>query len=176
MQRRKVLQYLPVAFVISASPGQLLDIAARARETGFFPRSAREKLIVALADSILPATSTPSASEAGVPAFIRLALEELASPLEREGFYTALDQFSGHCRTQYGSAFEDMSTSAQITHLTGLFEQHDDFCMQMKSLTMTAYFTSQRGMTETLDYNPIPGAYHPCVQVTDGTKTEASYF
>ncbi|HLF63607.1 MAG TPA: gluconate 2-dehydrogenase subunit 3 family protein [Saprospiraceae bacterium] len=176
MQRRTALQYLPVAFAITASPGQLLDIARRAQGTVFSPQTAQEKLLVAFVDRILPATSTPSASQAGVPAFIQFALAELISPGDRDRFYTLMDQFETHCITQHGLRFDELSSSSQDAHLVVLLQQRDEFCLQLKQLTLTAYFTSQRGMTEALDYNPIPGSYNSCVHVTDETKTEASYF
>lgn len=176
MQRRLALQYLPVALAITASPGQLLDIARRARECAFVARSAYEKLLVALADCILPATSTPSASEAGVPAFIQLSLDELVSPEVRERFYAGMDQFEETCITQFGLRFEELTPSGQEVYLSYMMQQHDDFCIEFRQLTLTAYFTSQPGMTQALAYNPIPGSYNPCVHVTAETKAEASYF
>jgi hypothetical protein len=176
MERRTVLQYLPVAIAISASPVQLLSIAERARKRLFNPLNDRERLLGAIADRILPATVTPSATEVGVPTFIQLVLEDLVSPEEKEKFYTAMDQFARNCVEQYGIRFEELPASGQDFHLTVLLQRQDPFCMQMKEFTITAYFTSKQGMTEALDYNPIPRTFNPCVQVTRETKSEASYF
>jgi hypothetical protein len=48
--------------------------------------------------------------------------------------------------------------------------------MQLKKLAMTAYFSSEQGMTQALEYNPIPGKFTPCLTVTDQTKAEAMYY
>ena len=176
MDRRTALQCLPVVFSVTASPGQLLEIARRVNGTVYFPASTHEHLIVALVDRILPATSTPSASEAGVPAFIRIILADLVSPEDRDKFNTMLDQFSTSCLEAHGKHFQDLSANVQDMHLKGLLQERDEFCMQLKQMTIVAYFTSRQGMTEALDYNPIPGKYDPCVEVTPDTKTEASYF
>ncbi len=176
MQRRKILQYIPIALAITASPRQLLDIARRAKGMAFVPGSDRDKLLVAMVDVILPATATPSASEAGVPAFIELTMAELVSRENREEFYAQLDQFGAQCLTQQGLRFDKMTPSAQHEYFGASIGRRDEFCRQLKQLTMTAYYTSQRGMTEALEYNPIPGTYNPCMQVNEDTKTEASYF
>jgi hypothetical protein len=176
MQRRKILQYLPVAFAISASPGQLLEMARRAHGMAFKPETSRDILLLALVDTILPATSTPSASEAGVPAFIELTMVELVSSTDREDFYTALDQFGSQCVARKGMRFDEMTSTTQHAYLSERMQDEDGFCMQLKQLTLVAYYSSREGMTKALDYNPIPGTYDPCVKVTADTKSEASYF
>lgn len=177
MDRRDLIKVLPAVVGISLSPAELTGFWERvSAASSALPANDSEVLIAALADTILPATTTPSASEVGVPAFITLYLEDVAPADMRDRFYAHLNAFNARCEAMYGRPFEQMDTEIRNAFFASLCEMRDPFCNQIKYLTLVAYFTSEQGMTLALDYNPIPGSYNPCLPVTENTKTEASYF
>ena len=44
------------------------------------------------------------------------------------------------------------------------------FILMARELTVLGYFTSQVGITENMDYNPVPTAYHGCVPLSQMKK------
>ena len=69
-----------------------------------------------------------------------------------------------------------MSHEQQVEFMTELADAENEFFKTIKSMTLFAYFTSEVGMTQALDYDPLPGKYDPCVKVDDDTRAEAQYF
>ena len=53
-----------------------------------------------------------------------------------------------------------------------LGEPHDarPFILMMRELTLLGFYTSKPGITENMDYNPVPGAFHGCVPLTQMQK------
>ncbi|MDX1942768.1 MAG: gluconate 2-dehydrogenase subunit 3 family protein [Saprospiraceae bacterium] len=176
MYRRQFLRDLPLAVVGTASLPRLLEIAANANSKSWVANTPQEEVIAALADMIIPKTSTPGALDAGVPAFILQSLDELVSPKRKEDFFRMLEQFSNNCTAKYNQSFDKLSVSDKKAHLTELMSRKDSFFLEIRRWTLTGYFTSQEGMTQSLYYKPMPGKYEACIDVTPETKTEASYF
>lgn len=176
MYRRKFLKDLPLAIAGTITLPQLLHIAAAVKSQTWMAQTPEEKVLAAVTDMIIPATSTPGALDAGVPAFILMAQEELVAPKEKEAFFSLLDQFSKNCAEQHGQSFDTLSEVNKKAHLTALMDAKDPFFQLIKGWTLTGYYTSQEGMTQALDYRPTPARYDPCVEVTPETKAEASYF
>ncbi|MBK7873210.1 MAG: gluconate 2-dehydrogenase subunit 3 family protein [Saprospiraceae bacterium] len=176
MYRRQFLRDLPLAIVSTASLPRLLEIAANANSKSWVANTPQEEIIAALVDMIIPKTSTPGALDAGVPAFMLQSLDEVVPPKRKEDFFRMLEQFSSNCITKYGQPFNALSESDKKVYLTELMLQKDPFFLEIRRWTLTGYFTSQEGMTQSLHYKPMPGKYEACIDVTPETKAEASYF
>lgn len=140
---------------------------------------AQNALLHELCDLILPKTSTPSATQAGVPAFIHAVMQDCVPPPEREAFLTGLRQLD-----EEASGFTKLSALEKQSFLkkldTGARATGDDASpsqstwRKLKELTVVGYFTSQTGAEEVLEYVPIPGKYEPCIQLTKGQKAYAT--
>ncbi len=69
-----------------------------------------------------------------------------------------------------GNGFLDMSAEKKYEVLEQLDREATDatrtvphYFKDVKSLTQWGYFSSEKGITEGLRYNPIPGDYKGCV-------------
>ncbi len=142
----------------------------------------QNQLVQALADTIIPRTDTPSASDVKVPQFLDLLLKDVFENEVTEKFLSGLAQFDERCQSNTGSNYVDLSIDKQVTYL----EQVDDevmgrqyqtevpFYYTFKHLTTMIYFSSEQGVKENLKYRPVPGpyegdiAYHPGDKITIG--------
>ena len=132
-----------------------------------------------LADLVIPATDTPGAIEAGVPAFIDRLYSDWYSDQERQIFAGGLAQLEDYCLEHYGQAFVKCSATRQtealsaadresrdyqvrrgITFFTGLDIGPDaPFFVKLKHLTVIGYYMSEVGATQELVYKPTPHHY-----------------
>ena len=132
-----------------------------------------------LAALVIPATDTPGAIEAGVPAFIDRLYSDWYSDQERQIFAGGLAQLEDYCLEHYGQAFVKCSATQQtealsaadhesrdyqvrrgITFFTGLDIGPDaPFFIKLKHLTVIGYYMSEVGATQELVYKPTPHHY-----------------
>jgi len=122
-----------------------------------------------LSEVILPATETPGAKDAKVERFIDLMVEEFYAPAERELLIESIDQLSQYQFT--GMNFEDQTdfVSQFISN-----EENRDFFLLFKQTALMGFFTSEMGVTQLLQYDPIPGDYWGCEDIDElGGKTWA---
>jgi len=143
-------------------------------EPAFF---AKEQLgtVKAFMDTIIPKTNTPAASEVGVLEFIDNLMAVVMKPEEKEmvkmGFQK-LAEISGGTNFEKQSAEQRTSLLAQMEK-EGSEEKvpyNERFWYFMKGLIVNGYMLSEKVGTELLAYDPIPGKYEGCVDlsVSDG--------
>jgi len=141
----------------------------------------------AIADRILPATDTPGAGEAGIPAFVDRLLAGWLPDRAARHVLTELDRFDTRAseRDAGAAGFVDLSEADQDAHLA---EAQDDavarranrsfsrnpnrlheqpFFDLVKWLTLFGYYTSEAGMKSELGYRIVPGRWDPCVDVEE---------
>ena len=125
-------------------------------------------MVEAIADCILPATSTPGALDVGVPSFVDLMLQETYSPEEQNRFTTGLSSLAKTSQARYQKDFSACKAEEQTTLLSELEKAVSDgpsFFKMIKELTLLGYFTSETIMTQVLNYQPVPGKYEGCVDL-----------
>ncbi len=122
------------------------------------------KSLTAAIDLIIPETNSASASQAGVSAFIDVALSECFEDEKINLFMDGLDKLSE------GKEFHQISFEEQTGMLQNLEENQDKFFQFLKQLTLTGYFTSEKGIKENFDYQPVPGKYQGCIPFTSSSK------
>lgn len=143
----------------------------RTQGTGRFDSDQRE-LLTLLADTVIPATDTPSASAAGVVSFIEKIVFEWLPNEERDDFLMGLRGFMASVERLKTQPFDQLS-AAQRTEALLLFgarqpkpqrdlEAATSFYNRMRSLTIYGYYTSEAGATRELRYNLATGQYEPC--------------
>ena len=121
-------------------------------------------LITAISERIMPATDTPGATAAGVPAFIEMMLADWYEPTDRNEFMNGLGIFEGHARVQFNRPFAELApeeqdlvlTQAMMGKINGLSGSFFEHCRQ---LTVTGYYTSEIGCRQERVYVPVPGHY-----------------
>ena len=141
-----------------------------------------------VAEIIIPKTETPGAKEAGVPAFIDLMLKDVYPQQDKDRFVAGLLEFEQQTTKMYGDAFIDLDPVKQREWVKKVhdaaievYKKLDEkgrkdkpFILMTKELTMLGFFTSEPGATKVLQYNPVPGAYHGCLPLTEVGKTWAT--
>jgi hypothetical protein len=151
----------------------------------------QEKLLGELAETIIPATSTPGAKDISAHLFALKMLDDCYTKTDREKFLKGLRQLDEAAKTASGGSFVKC-TPAQREAIIGGIESRVasgtgshaaaggpasstselDFCYSvMKRLTILAYSSSQFFLTKIHVYELVPGRYHGCVPVTNELKT-----
>ena len=132
-------------------------------------------MIEAIADTLLPKTSTPGALDVQVPLFTDTVVKNCVAPNDQQRIQKGLQQlaaqnFTGLAANEKLSAIKKMDEAA--------FK--DDADMQwfriIKKLMLIGYFTSQQGMTTALNYVKVPGDYIACIPYKPGDKALAKTF
>lgn len=191
MTRRQALQAVAVLLggaVSSSVVGAVLGCGRR-REVGsaWLPRTLsaeQDRLVTAIAETILPATDTPGAEAAGVNRFIDLLLSDWLDAEERDGFLAGLADFAAGCEERAGSSFLDLDAGERLAALAPLDEEAAEvrraataaglreieeppFFLTMKEWTLAGYYTSEIGMTRELQHLKVAGSHAGCVPLAE---------
>lgn len=128
--------------------------------------------VAALAECIIPATTTPSAAEAGVPEFVDVIVGEWYDEGERISFLaglTELDRRSAVRGAPFVHLDEDQRTALLTEIETEAFAARDadpagptPFWLRFKSLTVYGYYNSAVGALQELDRPTIPNRFAGC--------------
>jgi len=175
MQRRELLAALGAGAAASLlaplTADQRLAVArnlhAQAKPGGFLSGAQRE-LIVRIADTILPRTATPSASDVQVPAFIERLLTDWQTEAERSELLAGLAAFDQRCEASRGSRFASLTPQAQTAAIAevdgkqGKKGSPEAAYATLKGMVVYGYFTSERVMKEVLKVRVIPGRFDGC--------------
>ena len=133
--------------------------------------------MAALAETIIPATDTPGASEAGVTEFVAALVDGWLDDDDRDRFLTGLDTVDPAARDRFGADFADCTADEQAAlvgdldaDLTGLRDDPDadetrHFFHDVKRFTLTGYFTSEVGL-EAIGYRTTFRAFEGCAPLT----------
>ncbi len=160
-------------------------------KTPDLPYLTRQKpLLAALAETILPATDTPGAIDAGVPDFLLKMLLENSTPVAQNRFIAGLKSVESYSAETYGRSYVQCSRQEQDAvmrrieadgqprgGLLGKVERKvlgDSFFSLLKNYTCIGYCTSMRGATEGLAYQLVPGRFVGCQPLTPGQKAWAT--
>lgn len=136
--------------------------------------------VKALADTIIPKTNTPSASEVGVPQYIDLLLRDVFEPDAVREFMEGLATLNEACQAQSGKAFTALSEEQRHDFLLAIekdvysvdTDREMSFYISFKKLCVSIYFTTEQGIKQNLVYNPIPGGYQGDVPLDPGDRIE----
>jgi len=139
------------------------------------------RIVTALADVILPADDSPSASDLGVPKFIETMVDEVYSEVQQREFLEGLDKFADDYRADIQSEFADGNDTDKydFTYYQNRLAVEEDparnpFFLSFKELTLLGYFTTEVGASEVLRYQAVPGTYEGCIPYDEVGKTWAT--
>lgn len=124
------------------------------------------RLTAVLAELIIPATDTPGALAVNAHRVIDGVLGLCSPARDQQRFTRGLALVDAAARREFGKRFTALAPARQDALLRALdagsapFAAADrDFFVQLKSLTLFAYYTSEAGATRELSYAPVPGGY-----------------
>jgi len=123
-------------------------------------------VVEVIADILIPRTDTPGALDAEVPAYIDRMFK---------GNFSEEDQG----KAANGKSFLDCTPEQKLSFLQSLEKEaqksdEPSLIGEMKRLTYRGFFTSEVGMTEVLQYDPVPGNYDGCISLADAGGTWAT--
>jgi len=200
MDRREALRILATGAALQLAPGNLLAALREARALAGAQAAPRAlnphqyDTVKAMAEMILPRTDTPGATDIGAAGFIDVILSAWCDERERTGFLNGLADVDGRSQTLFARNFVECSAVQQSEILTALGEKmeqegrvHDQghspesppepergFYPMLRQLTLTAYYTSEAGATEELNFQIIPDRHEGCVQIRSGKQGQES--
>lgn len=135
-------------------------------------------LVTALSERVLPATDTPGAIAAGVPAFIEKMLADWGMPDDRKPILAGLESIEAKSQADYKVAAAKATPEQQDALLTLAMKDQIPsgavFFGNFRQLVITGYFTSEIGIMQERDYVPVPGRYDGAQPYTPGTKVYSS--
>jgi len=132
----------------------------------------------AIADTILPKTESPSASEVRVVEFMDLLLNDVWEPEVVGSFIEGLGKFDDECKSANQISFTKLRQEQKIAYLEPIdkmvmsedYGETVPFYYTFKRLCLTVYYSSEQGVKQNLDYQPVPGAYQADVELKPGDK------
>jgi gluconate 2-dehydrogenase gamma chain len=136
-------------------------------------------MIALIADTILPRSDTPGATDVGVPAWIEVVVAEYFTDARRSSFLAdlaAIDDFAlatsgarlpllkGNALTQ---VIADLDAACAAKDLTPAQRGY----VQLKELIIVGYFTSKPVQQDILKVVVVPGRYDPNVPIAPPSVT-----
>ncbi len=131
-------------------------------------------LIADVAERIIPKTDTPGAKDAKVHEFIDKQIALNFTDEESSMFSKGLELFDVMGDNKFGKSFLDLTTDEQNAVLTDVvadFKSQEEGVLHiwpvLKGMAVTGFFTSEIGATKALVYDPIPGEWNGCVDMSE---------
>ena len=173
MQRRTLIKQLVFA------TGAVLVIPSCMQDTGkssillkkIAIKGSQEKLMAELAETIIPATTTPGAKDISAHLFALMMVDDCYKKEDQEKFLKGLKAFEKKTEDQFGNTFIKMSAAERETLLKELEAKKtgdadlEYFYSTTKRLTIQAYTTSEFYLTKVQVYQLVPGHFSGCVPV-----------
>jgi hypothetical protein len=144
------------------------------------------ELLNEVAETILPATSTPGAKEAKVGEFMTVIVKDCYKPAESKAFMEGLPKLEQASKDKNGKGFLESTKEQRHDLLVALDKEAAAFqkskkedelphyFRMMKELTLWGFFTSEVGATKALRYVAVPGKYEGCIDYKKGDRAWAT--
>ncbi len=138
------------------------------------PTEAASSLVDFVCDQTLPQTDTPGALSAGVPQFLRLAVQHGLAGAKPN----LLEQLASELDHAAGGRYDALSTAEKLKVLM----RHDEACFKggrpsgaqawptVKRLILIGYYTSEIGGKHELRYELDPGGFQPDLPYKAGDR------
>ena len=159
MKRRDLLRAAGAATALAVLPRNAEAAWARVLAGYQTPNgltAAQRALVSGLADTIIPRSDTPSASDVGVVDWVNLIVAEYYADDVRTPFITGLDAIDAQVRASRGRGFGELDVAAQQEVVAALDAPRDRptpaerAYSRLKSLVVHGYFTSERVQRDVL--------------------------
>ncbi len=182
LNRRKLLQSILAAVGTSMSLSACADVQlfpTNSRPIPVFYTEAEFSAVNRLADLILPRTDTPGAVDAGVPGFMDNLMTEWASAATQEehrlGLHAVMEElaqgkpFAVAVATDAIARLQQLDGAAFDPDAQSLSRAAEAY-RKIKYTMVRAYFTSQLGATQELEWISVPGRWDPRVPITSSLR------
>jgi len=134
-------------------------------------------LLEQVCEVIIPATDTPGAIGAGVPDFMRQMLEEWGNENSRSEIASVLETIEKRAWSKFGAAFLELAPERRLEVIAAFDAERvaakDPAYSKFKYLVLVGYYQSEIGATRELRYELVPGAWRPCVPLSEIGRASA---
>lgn len=184
MNRREALEQTSWILKTAIFTPTILSVLQGCKEKEFNARNLlvlnkdQDALVKIIADTIIPKTQTPGASDVNVNQFFDLLLNDVFEKEVTQQFLEGLAQFDEDCRSKNGKNFIELSDTERFSYLDKLdrevmgkeYAETVPFYYTFKHLTTLIYFSTEEGVKQNLNYIPIPGPYQGNIEYKEGDK------
>ena len=134
-------------------------------------------LLEQVADTMIPASDTPGALEAGVADFLREMLTRWGSRESHAQVLAVLDSIEKHAWSRYGAAFLALPGERRLEVMRNVdadaMARQDPGYGKFKWLLLVGYYQSEIGATHELRYELVPGAWRACLPLAEVGRASA---
>jgi hypothetical protein len=180
MKRRDLVRMFGAATALALAPSDAMAAWARVA-SGIKPvpglPPAGLAVVDAIADTLIPRTDTPGASDVNVTAFVDVIVSENYDDAERDRFSAGIAAIQSDVRANGGVEFVELDAAgrgAAIARIEGLTDRNVEPAStywRIKRLVVHAYFTSEVVMKDVLKVQVMPGAFNGSAPHAFGTVT-----
>tara|TARA_Y100001954_G_C15689691_1_gene542086 strand:- start:78 stop:659 length:582 start_codon:yes stop_codon:yes gene_type:complete len=128
-------------------------------------------LIFELVDTLIPNTEIPGAIEAKVHEFVESYVRDVYNKNKREWFIEELSNFNDKIKKFSSKSFFKLNIIEKINTLNEIQKKESgnsaSFYIDLKKLVIRGYFNSKIGVTQALNYRPIPGTFKGCIPLSE---------
>lgn len=123
-----------------------------------------------LAETILPKTTTPGASDAKVAPYIDLLFSGYLEVDDSNKLKKGLNDFMLDCQSKFQANFDAITIENRISFLEEIEEEANpkSFYASIRGIILWAFFTSEVGI-KSMNYRPVPGQYNGCIEADNTT-------
>jgi hypothetical protein len=169
MDRRDLLRTLASATALAFLPASEAAAAWSRLASGLALSDglsdAQLALVAALADTILPRTDTPSATDVGVPQFVNVIVSENYTDADRTSFLAGLAAIDGRAQSTSSAPVAELTPGARGAFIASIESEKDRRTepartyWRLKGLVIHGYFTSEPVMKNVLHFEVMPGRF-----------------
>jgi len=189
MTRRDLLQNVAILLGGSIVGGSVFSISgckSTDKQVNALFNESQIAFMNEIADTILPATSSPGAKEANVGNFMAVMVLDCYEPKNQQVFIEGLKKIDELSEKQFSTSFVKADAKQRTELLTALDKEQKEYQAKktkddpshyfrmMKELSVLGYFSSKEGATMALRYLPVPGKYDGSFPYKKGDKAWAT--
>lgn len=173
LARRRLIKSIVLGFGYAASPllAKTIDLAfERPVSKGITLSDRGRDVLYSLCDCIIPPTDTPGAVESGVAEFVESVVTDLFSKKMVLQFESALVGLNDFCKSKIETLFNSAPFDMKVLAIQHLIERDPEIFYAIREAVVVGYFTSFKGATIALQYNPMPLHFDGKVKLSDAPK------
>ena len=174
MNRRNAISnivILSIGAIVLPSCGQK-DEEALVKLKNISLTGSEEKMLIQLADTIIPKTNFIGATDVKAHEFTLMMVDDCYEPEKQKRFMAGLKEFDKLAKSKYGSSFTACTPGQKMEWLAAIEKKKDIpedvvfFYETTKRHTVQSFTSSKEYMTDVIKYNMVPGSnFKGCVPV-----------
>lgn len=131
--------------------------------------AAEQKLLAGITDTIIPAGNSIGALSLEVDKFLQKIIDDCYEKEVQENVKAQLQALETSAKAMHEKSFNDCSQAQRqdllLKFSTSAKKEEKDFFSLMRNETIRGFNTSQKVMSEFLNYKIAPGHYYGCVEI-----------